>query len=276
MKKLLISLFVLGLAVLQANASTWVAADRVSTVGAKLVEKNSLPTALTFKVVNGEADNSNATTTNIIYVSSTDLSYTGNDNEVAAVVSNEIGRIINGQTTKTTVRNLAKTAISNTLSSDNLITSAANSDYLASKTSLSDNKAADITGSDLMIQAGYNPLAMIVVVTKMPGSTLETLQGKPANSERAMNIYDYLTYNYPAKIEAGYSCQEYTTFLKYAEPIVTARNSNAKKLAKFNKEQEKNKAARAKELAQYKSTGTSSWETSYTMLKTLTESTINK
>jgi predicted Zn-dependent protease len=204
------------------------------------------------------------------------LSYTGNDNEVAAVVSNEIGRIINGQTTKTTVRNLAKTALTNTLSSDNLITSAANSDYLASKTSLSDNKAADITGTDLMIQADYNPLAMIVVVTKMPGSTLETLTGKPANSERAMNIYDYLTYNYASQVTKGYDCQEYKTFLAYATPIVTERNSNAKKLAKFNKEQEKNKTIRAKELAQYKSTGVSSWASTYEVLKSVTTSTINK
>jgi predicted Zn-dependent protease len=276
MKKLIISLFMLCLVAIPANASTWVAADRVSTVGAKLVEKNSLPKALTFKVVNGEADNTNATSTNIIYISSTDLSYTGNDNEVAAVVSNEIGRIINGQTTKTTVRNLAKTALTNTLSSDNLITSAANSDYLASKTSLSDNKAADITGTDLMIQADYNPLAMIVVVTKMPGSTLETLTGKPANSERAMNIYDYLTYNYASQVTKGYDCQEYKTFLAYATPIVTERNSNAKKLAKFNKEQEKNKTIRAKELAQYKSTGVSSWASTYEVLKSVTTSTINK
>ena len=124
-----------------------------------------------------------------------------------------------------------------------------------------------------MIQAGYNPLAMIVVVTKMPGSTLEILQGKPANSERAMNIYDYLTYNYPSKVKAGYGCQEYRAFLTYADPIVADRNSNKKKLDKFNKEQAKNKALRAKNIAQYKATGgLSGWDASYTILKTLTES----
>ena len=90
-----------------------------------------------------------------------------------------------------------------------------------------------------MIQAGYNPLAMVVLVTKMPGSNLEIIQGKPANSERAMNVYE--------------------------------RNSNKKKLEKFTKEQEKNKALRAKNLAQYKATGLSGWDTTYEVLKSLSE-----
>lgn len=272
MKKLIIALFTIGLISMPVSAATWVAADRVSTVGAKLLEKNGLPKSTTFKVVNGEADNTNATTTNIINVSSTDLSYTGNDHEVAAVVSNEIGHIINGRATKSKMRDFAKSAINSKLSSENLITKAANSEYAANKASLADNKEADITGADLMIAAGYNPLAMVVVITKMPGSSMEILQGKPANSERAMNVFDYLSYNYPSKVKAGYGCQEYKNFLNYANPIVKERTSNAKKLAKFNKEQEKNKAERAKNLAQYKSLGVSGWDASYQVLKTLTES----
>ena len=42
----------------------------------------------------------------------------------------------------------------------------------------------------------------------------------------------------------------------------------------MQKEQEKNKAERAKNIAQYKATGgLSGWDASYTILKTLTEST---
>ena len=276
MKKILISLFMLAVASIPVSAATWVAADRVSPVGETLLTKNGLPTKTTFKVVNGAADNSDVATTNIIYISSTDLSYAGNDNEVAAVVSNELGHIINGQNSKNQLRSIAKAAINSKLSADNIVTSAVNSEYLASKTSLKDNKDADITGVDLMIQAGYNPLAMVVLVTKMPGSTLEILQGKPANTERAMNIYNYLTYNYPSKVSAGYGCQEYRNFLTYADPIVKERNSNKKKLAKFNKEQEKNKALRAKNIAQYKSTGMSGWDASYQVLKSLATSSEKK
>lgn len=271
MKKLFVSLFVLSLIAAPSWATTWVAADRVAPVGKILLEKNGLPTTTTFKVVDGIADNSLTTTTNVIQVSSTDLTYAGNDNEVAAVVSNEIGHIINGQTAKNKVRNIAKAAITSKLSTDSLITTAANSEYITNKTALNDEKAADITGLDLMIQAGYNPLAMVVLITKKPGSNFEILQGKPANTERAMNSFDYLSYNYPSKVSAGYGCQEYRNFLAYADPIVKERNSNAKKLAKFNKEQQKNKTKRAKDIAQYKSTGLSSWDTSYELLKAFTE-----
>lgn len=273
MKKFILSLFAAAVIVLPSSAATWVAADRVAPVGKVLLEKNGLPATTTFKVVNGAADNSSVATTNTVYISSTDLTYAGNDSEVAAVVSNELGHIINGHYSKNKMRDIAKAAITSNLSSDNVITTASNSTFVANRTSLSDNKEADITGVDMMIQAGYNPLAMVVVITKMPGSTLEIVSGKPANSERAMNVYNYLTYNYPSKVKAGYGCNEYRAFLTYADPIVADRNANAKKLAKFKKEQEKAKATRAKNIAKYKATGgQSGWDASYTILKTLSES----
>ncbi len=273
MKKFIASLFTLLLFTLSSNAATWVAADRVAEVGKTLISKNNLPAKTTFKVVNGEVNNANVSTTNVIQISSTDLSYTGNDSEVAAVIANEMGHIINGTYSKKQMRDAAKNALTSKLSSDNLITAAANSEFLANKTSLSDEKDADITGVDLMAKTNYNPLAMIVVITKRPGSTLEAVQGKPANTERAMNVFDYLSYNYPSRVKTGYGCQEYRAFLEYANPIVKERTSNKKKLEKFNKEQEKNKAERAKNISQYKTSGgQSGWDASYTILKTLSES----
>ncbi len=273
MKKIIVSLFAAVVMVLPASAAKWVAADRVPVVGKALLTKNSLPANATFKVVNGSVDNSNVATTNVVYISSADLAYAGNDSEVAAVVANELGHIINGHYAKNKMKNIAKAALTSNLSADNIITTASNSEFMANKSSLSDNKEADITGADMMIQAGYNPLAMVVVITKMPGSTLETLAGKPANSERAMNVFDYLTYNYPSKVKVGYGCNEYRAFLTYANPIVADRNSNSKKLAKFNKEQEKAKKERAKNISKYKATGgLSGWDASYTILKTLSES----
>lgn len=273
MKKLLISLFALVLVASPSFAATWVAADRVAPVGKQILEKNKLPSNTVFKVVNGAADNSNTAMTNTIYISSTDLTYAGNDHEVAAVVANEIGHIINGKAAKDKFRDIAKAVIATNLGADNPILTASESPYLKSKTNLKDNMEADITGVDLMIQAGYNPLAMVVVITKMPSSsTFEILQGKPANSERAMSVFNYLTYNYPSKIKAGYGCQEYRNFLAYADPIVQERNSNKKKLEKFNKEQEKNKQLRAKRVAQYRNTGgLSGWDASYMILQTLSE-----
>lgn len=273
MKKIIVLIFAAALMISPAFAAKWCAADRVATVGKTIITKNGLPAKTTFKVVDGVADNSSTSLTNVIQISSTDLTYTGNDSEVAAVISNEIGHIINGTYSKNQMRNAAKTAITSKLSDENIISTVANSEYLANKTSLSDAKAADVTGVDLMMKTDYNPLAMIVVITKMPGSTLEALQGKPSNTERAMNVYDYMTYNYPSRVKKGYGCQEYRNFLTYADPIVKERNANKKKLSKFNKEQAKNKALRAKDIAQFKTTGgVSGWDATYTILKTLSES----
>lgn len=273
MKKILVSLFAAFLMVAPVSAATWKASDRVPVVGKQLLEKNSLPSNATFKVIKGVADNTNVAAENVVYISETDLAYAGNDNEVAAVVANELGHIINGHGAKNKFRELATAALTSNLSSDNIISTAANSEYLASKNSLKDNKEADITGVDMMIQSGYNPLAMVVVITKMPGSTLEILTGKPSNAERAMNVFDYLTYNYPSKVKVGYGCNEYRAFLAYANPIVAERNADKKKLGKFNKEQEKAKKLRAKNIAKYKATGgLSGWDASYSILKNLSES----
>ena len=253
------------------------AADRVAPVGAKIVKANSLPSNITFKVVNGATDNSLATSTNTVQISSTDLTYAGNDNEVAYVVAYELGGIINDNVGKKRVRNYLKSSIASNLSSENIISTAMNNNFVNTKESIKDAKEADVMGIDLMINAGYNPLAGIVVLTKMPGSTWEITMGKPANSERATYLYDYLTYNFPSKVSAGYNCQEYRTFLAYMEPTITARNSDKKKLAKFNKAQAKIKAKRAKQLAKYKSTGgLSSWNVTYELLQSLTESESSK
>ncbi len=272
MKKVLLSLFMAAVIALPSSAATWVAADRVAPVGSMIVKKNSLPSTIQFKVVNGAADNSTATATNTIQISSTDLTYAGNDNEVAYVVAYELGGIISDNIGKKKVRNYVKSAISSNLSADNVLATAMNSETVKNRENIRDAKAADVMGIDLMINAGYNPLAGIVVLTKMPGSTWEITTGKPANSERATYLFDYLTYNFPSKISAGYNCQEYRNFLAYVEPQVNARNANKKKLAKFNKTQAKIKAKRTKELAKYKTTnGLSSWNVTYDLLKSLTE-----
>ena len=53
--------------------------------------------------------------------------------------------------------------------------------------------------------------------------------------------------------------------------LLKKRNANAKKLAKFNAEQKKNKELRAKKVAQYKATGLSGWDASYIILNSLIE-----
>lgn len=261
MKKIILSLLAFACLNL-CSLGAYNAVSKVSTIGKNLITKNSLPSKTTFKVVDGEADNSNTSTDFIINISKDELKYAGNDNETAAVVSHKMGQIVLGT--------IAKNKLTSIVKPDNTNPSMA-SDFISNKISLEEDKEADIVGVDFMIKAGYNPLAMIVILTKMPASTLEAISGKPANSDRAMNIFDYLTFSYPDKIKAGYSCQEYRAFLEYANPIVQARNSNKKKLEKFNKEQAKAKDKRLKKIRQYKTTGgVSGWDATYDILQGLT------
>ena len=274
MKKIILSLCIASLLTAPALAASWSAVDRTPTVGKQILTKNNLPSTTKFVVTETAVTNSTSNTNNEIYVQKTDLGYTGNDNEVAAVIAQEIGVIINANASKKKLVSNITSAIAGNFVDTNLENTALVANELTlNNMSSKDQMNADITGVDLMIQAGYNPLAMIVVLGKMPGSTVDILKSQPNNFKRSMYIYDYLAYNYPSKVKAGYGCQEYRAFLTYADPIVAERNSNKKKLDKFNKEQAKNKALRAKNIAQYKATGgLSGWDASYTILKTLTES----
>ena len=276
MKKIIASLFTITLLALPSYAATkWTATDRVAPVSKTVGEKNSLPAKLQFKLVDEFVNNSATSTTNIVEISKTDLTYAGNDNEVAAVVTYELGQIINGKSGKDNLRAATKAILAEKLSKDNIVNTTANSEYWNSKTALRDKKEADMTAIDLMVKAGYNPLALVVVITKMPGTNLELIMGQPANADRAMSAYNYLAYNYPEKVKAGYNCQEYRNFLSYANPIVEKRNKSKRQIKKFAKEQEKIKSDRARSLNQYKmSGGLSGWDATYAILNEL--STTNK
>ncbi|CDE88819.1 TPA: hypothetical protein CPT81_09160 [Candidatus Gastranaerophilales bacterium HUM_20] len=277
MKKILLSLILAGTLAMPALAATWSAVDRTPTVGKQILSKNNLPSTTKFVVTETAVTNSTSNTNDEIYVQKTDLGYTGNDNEVAAVIAQEIGVIINANASKKKLVSNITSAIAGNFVDTNLENTALVANELTlNNMSAKDQMNADITGVDLMIQAGYNPLAMIVVLGKMPGSTVDILKSQPNNFKRSMYIYDYLSYNYPSKVKAGYNCKEYKNFLAYIQPTIDERNSNKSKLAKFQKEQAKLKKERAKQIAKYKATGgLNGWDASYTILKNLSESSEN-
>lgn len=274
MKKLILSLCIASLISAPALAASWSAVDRTPTVGKQILTKNNLPSTTKFVVTETAVTNSTSNTNDEIYVQKTDLGYTGNDNEVAAVLAQEIGVIINANASKKKLVSNITSAIAGNFVDTNLENTALVANELTlNNMSAKDQMNADITGVDLMIQAGYNPLAMIVVLGKMPGSTVDILKSQPNNFKRSMYIYDYLAYNYPSKVKAGYNCKEYKNFLAYIQPTIDERNSNKTKLAKFQKEQAKLKKERAKQIAKYKATGgLNGWDASYTILKNLSES----
>ena len=278
MKKILLSLFLAVSFAVPSFAVTWSAVDRVPSVGKQILSKNNLPSNTKFVVTETEIVNSTPNANNKLYINKTNLSYTGNDNEVAAVIAQEVGTLINANASKKKLVSNLTSAIAGSFIDTSLETTAlAANELTLNNMSEKDQMNADITGVDLMIQSGYNPLAMIVILGKMPGSTIDLLKSQPNNFKRRMYIYDYLTYNYPSKVKDGYNCQEYKNFITYIQPTINERNANKKKLEKFNKEQAKLKKERAKQIAKYKATGgLNGWDTSYMILKTLSENAETK
>ncbi len=277
MKKILVSLLAIFAITLQVSAATtWVAKNRVTTVGKQLLTKNAITAKLTFKVVDGTADNSTASSTKVVNISSDELQYAGNDSEVAAAISNELGHIICCHADKSRLLNyvLNGSGAQNAVSSSD--TASAGADYLSSKFSEKETEEADITGVNLMIKAGYNPLAMIVWITKQPGSALDIIKSQPNNFDRAMATYKYLYYAYPQKVKAGYSCQEYKIFLISADKQMKKLTKNKRKLSKFKKEQAKMIQEYQMNLQKYKTNGgLNGWGVTYDLLTTPADDTTN-
>lgn len=268
MKKILISLLVLVFASVSANAATtWSAKDRVPVVGQQVLTKNKINTKITFNVVEGAADNSNAAKTNVINISTDDLQYAGNDNEVAAVVAHQLGHIICCHADKAKVVDLIMNGSNKTDAASKDATANLAGDIISAKVSQKEEEEADITAVSLMIPAGYNPLALIVWVTKQPGSAMDVIKGRPNNFDRALVSYKFLTYAYPSKVSVGYGCQEYRNFLAAADPIMKKLTKSKRRLNKFNKEQARLIQQRQIDLARYQTNGgLNSWGVTYDWL----------
>lgn len=256
----------------QTDWTTQTSVNRVNKIGQALLSKNNLPTKIQFKVLETDDVNAFANADKEIYVYTGLLKFVNDDAELAAVIAHEIGHIVNNHVAKQNVIGaLSATAIANVNIDSRLkagLNTANNLSML--KMSRSEEYEADITGADLMVKAGYNPLAMVSVLYKISGKYQDFISTHPSGDKRTMYIYDYLTYTYPDKIKAGYNTDSYKQFMAYAEPIITKRNANPKKFAAFQKSQEKLKAKRLAKLEKYKNAkDTNAWDKSYSFIRAI-------
>ena len=255
------------------NTSTnWFDTKNVShlnTIGQNIIKSNKMPSTVTYKVQdNVDMNASNTNTTQYVYIYSGDLKYVENDNELAAVVAHEIGHLVNGHYTKSSLLNGAISSFNPTTSSEK---GAATVDLLkaisSSKVSKDNQKEADITAVDLMMSAKYNPLALISVVYKSDiAKNGGLLDSDLSCEERIMNIYDYANYNYPEQVKANYKTDSYQQALNLIYANLKIRNADAKKLAKAKKEQEKLKKDKLKRVRNM-AKSTNPWSAAYSLLQ---------
>ena len=227
-RKILIAAFAIT-GVLPSYGANWNAIERVHPVGTVIVKRNSLPLAIKFETVNNSVNNRYAISSNTVQINKSDIECASDDNELAYIISHEIGEII--------VKNINP------------------------KNKFCDEQDIYSMGIDLMVSAGYNPLAGISVLEKFN------------KTDQAERLYDYILYSYPSKIFAGYNNTEYNLFYSNVNHKIAERKSNKKKLTKYNKKQAKISKARFKRLAQYDPNVSklSSWEITKDLLKSITE-----
>ena len=272
---ILFSFLLFALPVFSAEETTWTTENglaRVEKIGKALLSKNNLPTQVNFTVVETDEVNAYASGENEICVYTGLLKFVEDDAELAGVIAHEMGHILNNHVAKQSiVASVTSHMISNANIEDKYKTGLAIAhDLSLKKMSRTDEYEADVTGVDLMINAGYNPLAMVSVLYKISGKFIDIVQTHPSGDKRTMYIYDYITYTYPAKLKLGYTSDSYKQFMNYATPIVEKRNSSQAKINKFNKEQAKLKEKRIAKMEKYKDKNQNNgWQNSYNLLKAL-------
>lgn len=246
--------------------TTTSATERVNRIGQNIMQKAGLPTNVKFIVIDKDEQNAYANFQKEVNVYTGILKVVENDDELAAVISHEIGHILNNHIAKQTMVSGIATAAINIASL--FIPYAGTAIYAEElgnlKMSRNEECEADITGVDLMVIAGYNPLAMVSLLYKLGGAKIEFLSTHPSAERRTMYAYNYMTYNYSNRLITGYNTESYNKFMEYATPIIAKRNSSQRQINAFNKEQEKLKQQRIKKMEQYKSKNNNTgWDISY-------------
>ncbi len=251
------------------NAQDWnstAALTRVNSIGNKLLKANGVQQAIEFKVSAEEDVNAYANINKEVYVYKGLLEYVSNDEELAAVISHEVGHILNGHCAKQGVLNTGVNILAQKAAQKYNATAVAVGQQLtSSKLSRNDEFEADLTGVDLMAKAGFNPLAMVSVLNKICGNYIDILQTHPSGEKRLLNIYNYVEYNYPTKIKSGFASDSYTKAMLVIAPNVQKRKASEKLTKKYEKEQKKLLSKKEKRMKKLSKTSTV-WDGYYATL----------
>jgi len=95
---------------------------------------------------------------------------------------------------------------------------------------------ADKAGIDFMVNAGYNPVAMLVVLNKITGEPTFSedwgMRSHPAGSERLAYLYEYIYAKYPIYLAEN----DYKNNIYYQNFLLTSKKQRAIIREKYNKQ----------------------------------------
>lgn len=150
--------------------------EKVNIVGAKILNSNKITKRVVFNVNNSNSVNAYAAYSNkTVSINKGTLNYIDNDDELAAILAHEIVHAMDYYD------GFGK-AIVMTFNSKSY------------------EVKADLVAIDYMVNAGYNPVAMITVMNKIGGESIwdwGILWSHPKTSTRLMKDYEYIYKKYP-------------------------------------------------------------------------------
>ena len=243
--------------------------NHVNTIGKNIAKANGISTDVEFKVTDNQNMNTDlSATSEVVYIYNENLKHVANDNELAAMIAHELGHIVNGHSAKSSILNNAIASINpNTTTEQGATTVSLLKTISSNSVSKENEKEADITAVDLLMNAKYNPLALISVIYKSDAEkTGGILEQDLSYEDRIMNIYDYTNYNYPTKAKETYNTDSYKKAYTLIDANIQLRNQSKSKLAKVEKTQKKLQKAKLKRIKNM-AKSTNPWSSAYSMMQ---------
>jgi len=184
--------------------------DRMDRVGYRILNSNRIEKRVVFrytptvKVYNVGTDIKYMYVKRSVYVTPLQMSYVSDDDELAAILSRRIAQAVD--------------------SYDGIFRGYGAALNYWVKPQKYNNKA-DKVAVDYMVNAGYNPLALIVMISKeVPQRRYEYYDSYSLTTKRMAKIYEYIYTKYPAFLANN----EYSDNIYYQNFLLTSRANRAK------------------------------------------------
>ena len=189
--------------------------NKINLIGEKLLASNNIRRDVAFTLSSSYQANAYTNRHNQITINKGIIRFAENDDEMAAVIAHELGHVLN-KDVKRTIRNkvLGTILVLSAPGAAGKITVGTGSLFAVKKLSRNMEYSADIAAVDILVNAGYNPLAVISMTTKITDYYTDILSTHPSGRKRLMSIYSYIETNYPQYIEEGYPTLAYKNALR--------------------------------------------------------------
>ena len=233
----------------------------INTIGESILSSNHLPKAKFVITSTPDTFDDYFVKANVykkVEMFTGELAYAKDKGELTAVIASQVGKISNNMPTVSRSKSTSSGVL--LMDKGHEVMSFKSTKILSYQKLNQDavSLAADRTGVDFMIQNGDNPLALLSVYGNYPESD------KAAATARIMNIYDYISYNFPDKLKQGYSSDGYEKAMKIVNEKLSGRTQAENQ--RIADEQAKIKEKKLKQAnSSFKSMNP--WNSSYTTLQ---------